>query len=136
MVPLGLIRGTIRGMRIVIVDSNLRAGRATAATVEEVLSSADVLLYADVDSAVAGVTTNDPDVVIVAPVVGELEGPDVVRRVAAADGRPKYVGVVAKPDASWSMRYVDAGARLVVSAPLSSLDVQMAMRHRAGGVPS
>jgi len=117
-------------MRVVIADPDLRSGRATAATVEQVLSTADVLLYDAPDAALAGITEHGPDVVIVAPALG----PAFVRKAHDTDDAPKYVGVVAAPDAALSTQYVDAGAQLVVAAPLDAFDVQMAMRHRAGGV--
>ncbi|MDQ1746811.1 MAG: Response regulator receiver domain [Frankiaceae bacterium] len=117
-------------MRVVIVDSDLRNGRGTAATVEQVLSSADVLLYGDGDAALAGIAAHSPDVVIVAPSLG----PAFVREAHAATEEPKYVGVVPSPDVEWSTRYVDAGAHLVVASPVDAFDVQMALRHRAGGV--
>lgn len=119
-------------MRVVIVDSDLRSGREIAATVEQVLSTADVLLYDDADAALAGITSHAPDVVFVTPSVG----PDFVRRAHDANEQPKYVGVVPSPDAEWSTRYVDAGAHLVVASPVEVFDVQMALRHRAGGVPA
>jgi hypothetical protein len=119
-------------VRVVIVDSDLRAGRATAATVEQVLSTADVLLYGDTDAALAGITSHAPDVVFVAPSLG----PNFVRRAHDVCAEPKYVGVVPAPDPEWSTRYVDAGAHLVVEAPVAVFDVQMALRHRAGGVPA
>ena len=117
-------------MRVVIVDSDLRNGRTTAATVEQVLASADVLLYDGADAALAGITAHEPDVVIVAPSIG----PTFVRQANDVDPKPKYVGVVPSPDAALSTQYVDAGAHLVVAAPLDTFDVQMALRHRAGGV--
>jgi CheY-like chemotaxis protein len=123
-------------MRVVIVDSDLAAGRAAAAQVEQLLSSADVLLYDGVDAALAGIGQHDPDVVFVAPRIGDLDGPAFVRRAVEVTGQPKYVGIVATPDAEWSTRYVDAGATLVVAAPVQRLDVQFALRHRAGGVPA
>jgi CheY-like chemotaxis protein len=124
------------GMRVLIVDPDLRAGRAAAGQVEKVLSTADVLLYDDVDAALTGITAHDPDVVLVAPLVGNADGPEFVRRARAVSSAPKYVGVVAVPDAEWSTRYVDAGAQLVVAAPIDTFDIQMAMRNRAGGVPN
>ena len=119
-------------MRVVIVDSDLRSGRAIATTVEGVLATADVLLYGDADTALAGITSHAPDVVFVGPSLG----PDFVRRAHDVSSAPKYVGVVAAPDAEWSTRYVDAGAHLVVATPVEAFDVQMALRHRAGGVPT
>jgi hypothetical protein len=119
-------------MRVVIVDSDLRRGRDIAATVEQVLSTADVLLYDDADAALTGISGHGPDVVLVGP----DHGPEFVRRAHAITSEPKYVGVVESPDAEWSTRYVDAGAHLVVALPIDAFDVQMAFRHRAGGVPS
>ena len=119
-------------MRVVIVDSDLRNGRTTAGTVEQVLASADVLLYDETDAALDGIRTHSPDVVIVAP----SPGPAFVRAAHELTSEPKYVGVVATADAEWSTQYVDAGAHLVVAAPVDTFDVQMAMRHRAGGVPA
>lgn len=119
-------------MRVVIVDSDLRRGREIAATVEQVLASADVLLYDDAGSALAGISSHAPDVVFVAPSLG----PDFVRQARDLTPEPKYVGVVEAPDPEWSTRYIDAGAHLVVAAPVEAFDVQMAFRHRAGGVPA
>jgi len=119
-------------VRVVIVDSDLRGGREVATAVERVLATADVLLYDDADAALAGITSHAPDVVFVAPSLGS----DFVRRAHDINSAPKYVGVVASPDAEWSTRYVDAGAHLVVSSPVEVFDVQMALRHRAGGVPA
>jgi DNA-binding NarL/FixJ family response regulator len=122
-------------MRVVIVDSDLPAGRGAAAVVEGVLATADVLLYDEVDAALTGIRDHAPDVVVVAPTIGDVDGPSFVRRAREVSPAPKYVGVVAAPDAAWSTRYVDAGAHLVVAAPVDAFDVQMALRHRAGGVP-
>jgi DNA-binding response OmpR family regulator len=123
-------------MRVVIVDPDLRSGRGTAATVEKVLATADVLLYDDVETALTGIGAHTPDVVVVAPQIGAIDGPTFVQRAHEVSAEPKYVGVVPAPDPQWSTRYVDAGAHLVVAAPLDSFAVQMALRHRAGGVPS
>ena len=117
-------------MRVVIADPDLRRGRTSAATVEQVLSTADVLLYDAPDAALAGIVEHGPDVVIVAPDLG----PTFVRQAHDKTAEPKYVGVVPSPDATLSTQYVDAGAQLVIAAPLDAFDVQMAMRHRAGGV--
>lgn len=130
LVPLGLSDN--RPMRVVIVDSDLRSGRATAATVEQVLATADVLLYDGAEPALDGIRTHAPDVVIVAPGFG----PSFVRDAHDVTAEPKYVGVVPAPDPDWSTRYVDAGAHLVVATPVDVFDVQMALRHRAGGVPA
>jgi len=119
-------------MRVVIADSDLRAGREIAVTVERVLSTADVLLYDNAEAALAGIATHDPDVVFVAPSLG----PEFVRQAHGANPEPKYVGIVPAPDPEWSTRYVDAGAYLVVALPVEVFDVQMALRHRAGGVPA
>lgn len=122
-------------MRVVIVDPDLKSGRGTAATVEQVLATADVLLYDEPDAALTGIGTHAPDVVLVAPEIGAVDGPTFVQRARAVSREPKYVGVVPSPDPQWSTRYVDAGAHLVVAAPVDAFAVQMALRHRAGGVP-
>ena len=118
-------------MRVVIVDPDLRSGRGTAATVEQVLSTADVLLYDATDTALDGIRSHAPDVVFVAPALG----PAFVREAHEVSSEPKYVGIVAAPDAESSTQYVAAGAHLVVANPVGVFDVQMAFRHRAGGVP-
>jgi DNA-binding NarL/FixJ family response regulator len=122
-------------VRVVIVDPDLKSGRGTAATVEQVLATADVLLYDEADAALTGIGAHAPDVVVVAPTIGALDGPSFVKRAREVSAEPKYVGVVPSPDPGWSSRYVDAGAQLVVGAPLDVFAVQMALRHRAGGVP-
>lgn len=122
-------------MRVVIVDPDLKSGRGTAATVERVLATADVLLYGEADAALTGISTHAPDVVVVAPEIGALDGPSFVRQAREVSAEPKYVGVVSSPDPQWSTRYADAGAHLVVAAPVDVFAVQMALRHRAGGVP-
>lgn len=118
-------------MRVVIVDPDLKSGRGTAATVEQVLATADVLLYDEPGAALSGIAAHAPDVVFVAPSVG----PSFVRQARDVSAEPKYVGVVPSPDPQWSTRYADAGAHLVVAAPVDAFAVQMALRHRAGGVP-
>jgi DNA-binding NarL/FixJ family response regulator len=123
-------------MRVVIADASLRDGRKLAAQIEELVPTADVLLYSDAESAVAGVSAHAPDVVMAAPTLGDSDGPSFLGRVLALDGpRPKLVGVVDQPDADLSVRYVDAGAVVVLARPVGSLDLRTALRHTAGGVP-
>ena len=47
-------------MRVVIVDPDLKAGRKLAASVEKMLPSADVLLYAEPQDALNGIETHSP----------------------------------------------------------------------------
>jgi DNA-binding response OmpR family regulator len=121
-------------MRVVIVDSDTRAGRKVAAALEALVPSVDVLLYDDVDSVLSGMTDQSADVVIVAPDVAGVPGPDVMRRVVALDLDATLVGVVPEPDRSWSERYIDAGAGLVVARPLDKGSLRVALRQRAGGI--
>lgn len=122
-------------MRVVIAESSLPDGRKLAAEIERMLPSADVLLYADPDAALAGIRQHQPDVVLAAPTVGALDGPDFLARVRDLDGvDAKLVGGVDRPDPDMSVRYVDAGAALVVLRPVNNLSLRAALRHRAGGI--
>ncbi|HET7310753.1 MAG TPA: hypothetical protein VFJ17_05450 [Mycobacteriales bacterium] len=122
-------------MRVVIAESSLRDGRKLAAEIESLLPSADVLLYADPDAALVGIKNHQPDVVVAAPKVGELDGPDFLARVRDLEGiDAKLVGGVDQPDADMSVRYVDAGAALVVLRPVNRLSLRAALRHAAGGI--
>jgi DNA-binding NarL/FixJ family response regulator len=123
-------------MRVIIVDADLRAGRRAAEQVQNVLSTADVLLYDDATAGVSGIVEHRPDVVLVAPRVGALDGPEFVKQACGITDKPRYVGIVDVPDPDWSTRYVAAGVKLVVSRPLSAYDVRVALRHVAGGIPS
>src|SRR3954470_2245518 len=123
-------------MRVVIADSDLRAGRKLAESVDRILPTADVLLYDDSHSALEGIASHRPDVVFVGPQVGATTGPELVAQVCRGSvDPPTVVGVVATPDADASVRYVDAGARLVVAAPVDDLSVRSALRQQAGGIP-
>jgi CheY-like chemotaxis protein len=122
-------------MRVVIVDADLRAGRELAGTVEKLLPTVDAVLYDDADQAVTGIAEHAPDVVFVAAELPGIDGPGLVARARETSADPKYVGVVEEPDATWSQRFIGAGAKLVVSRPVDTLAVQTALRHRAGGVP-
>jgi hypothetical protein len=123
-------------MRVVITDSDPKAGRELAATVERLVPTADVLLYGDATEALDGIGANRPDVVFVAPTVGAVAGPDLVGRVAGLDGLDAtVVGIVDSPDPDSSTRYVEAGAGVVVSRPVDELGVRTALRQRAGGIP-
>src|SRR3954451_24196804 len=103
-------------MRVVITDSDLKAGRELAAAVERIAPTADVLLYSDAPEALDGIGANRPDVVFVAPSVGAVAGPDLVSQVNGLDGLDAtVVGIVDAPDPGWSTRYVAAGAGVVVS---------------------
>jgi DNA-binding response OmpR family regulator len=122
-------------MRVVIAESSLPDGRKLAAEIESLVPSADVLLYADPEAALAGIVSHQPDVVVAAPKVGRLDGPDFLARVRDLDGvDAKLVGGVDRPDPDMSVRYVDAGAALVVLRPVNQLSLRAALRHRAGGV--
>jgi len=122
-------------MRVVIAESSLPDGRKLAAEIESLVPSADVLLYADPDAALAGIVSHQPDVVVAAPKVGTLDGPDFLARVRDLDGvDAKLVGGVDQPDPDMSVRYVDAGAALVVLRPVNRLSLRAALRQRAGGV--
>ena len=122
-------------MRVVIAESSLRDGRKLAAEIESLLPSADVLLYSDPDAAIAGIKNHQPDVVVTAPKVGTLDGPDFLARVRDLDGiDAKLVGGVDQPDAAMSIRYVDAGATLVVLRPVNRLSLRAALRHRGAGI--
>jgi len=74
-------------------------------------------------------------VVLAAPKVGALDGPDFLARVRDLDGvDAKLVGGVDRPDPDMSVRYVDAGAALVVLRPVNALSLRAALRQRAGGI--
>jgi DNA-binding NarL/FixJ family response regulator len=117
-------------MRVVIVDPDLKAGRTLAASVERLLPSVDVLLYAESQEALTGIETQAPDVAFVAPAVG----PEFLVKARQVHGKAKYVGMVDAPDADASIAWIDAGAKLVVSRPVDSLGIRNALRHAAGGV--
>ena len=121
-------------MRVVIVDPDLKAGRRLAAAVEEMASSADVLLYAAGDEAVAGIVKNSPDVTFVAPAVGALDGPAFLEQVRTVTNEPRYVGMVDVPDAQMSVRWIDAGATFVVARPVDRLGLRSALGHIADGI--
>jgi PleD family two-component response regulator len=122
-------------MRVVIAEPSLRDGRKIAAEIESLVPTADVLLYADADSALAGIVDHRPDVVLAAPQIGEVDGPAFLARVRDLDGiDAKLVGGVDAPDADMSVRYVDAGAALVVLRPVNRLSLRAALRHTAGGI--
>jgi DNA-binding NarL/FixJ family response regulator len=123
-------------MRVVIADASLRDGRRLAAQIEKLLPTADVLLYSDAEAAVAGVTAHEPDVVVAGPSLGDVDGPSFLGRVHALDQpKPKLVGVVDQPDPDLSVRYVDAGAVVVLARPVAPVDLRTALRHAAGGIP-
>ena len=126
-------------MRVVIVDPDLKAGRKLAASVEQLVPSADVLLYAAPDEALAGIGTHSPDVAFVAATVDGLAGPEFLVKARAVTEDPqkrqtKYVGVVDAPSADASIAWVSAGAKLVVAKPVDVLGVRNALRHAAGGI--
>jgi hypothetical protein len=98
-------------MRVVIAESSLRDGRKLAAEIESLLPSADVLLYSDPDAAIAGIKNHQPDVVVAAPKVGGLDGPDFLARVRDLEGiDAKLVGGVDQPDAG-ALRRCRCGTR-------------------------
>src|SRR5206468_4902206 len=116
-------------MRVVIVDPDLKAGRKLAASVEKMLPSADVLLYAESQEALTGIETHAPDVTFVAPDVNGVTGPEFLakarKKTDSTDERgPKYVGIVDKPDADASIAWISAGATLVVARPVDSLGIR------------
>jgi DNA-binding NarL/FixJ family response regulator len=121
-------------VRIVIVDSDLKAGRQLASSVEKLVPLADVLLYKSPDEAMTGIEDHDPDVAFIGPAVDGVDGPEFLQRAAATSDKPKYVGVVDEPDADASTRWVDAGATLVVGRPADQLAIRMALRHAGGGI--
>jgi DNA-binding NarL/FixJ family response regulator len=121
-------------MRVVIVDSDLKSGRKLAATVEALLPSADVLLYAQPDEALTGIGTHSPDVAFVGPTVNGLAGPEFVAQARVVSDQPKYVGIVDTPDADASIAWIGAGAKLVVGRPVDALGVRAALRNAAGGI--
>jgi DNA-binding response OmpR family regulator len=123
-------------MRVVITDSDVRAGRQLAACLDRMHPQADVLLYTDDTTALEGISQHKPDVVFVAPAVGTVDGPQFVSRLTG-DREPDatIVGIVDTPDAEWSTRYVDAGATVVVSRPVDELGIRVALRQRADGIP-
>jgi len=125
-------------MRVVIVDSDLKAGRKLAASVEQMLPSVDVLLYGESQEALAGIEAHSPDVTFVAPDVKGVPGPEFLARARErrSDGEhgPKYVGMVDKPEADASVAWIDAGATLVVARPVDSLGIRTALRGVAGGI--
>ena len=122
-------------MRVVIVDTDLAEGRRSAAQIEQLLPDADVLLYNASDAGLAAITEHRPDVVLVGPAVGAVDGPQFLAGAAAVADRPKYVGMVPETDPDWSTRYIEAGASLVVGRPLSRLDARNALRHAGNGIP-
>src|SRR5436305_14102486 len=103
-------------MRVVIVDPDLKAGRKLAASVEKMLPSADVLLYAKSQEALTGIEAHSPDVTFVAPDVDGVTGPEFLVTARRKTDDPKYVGIVDKPDADASIAWISAGATLVVAS--------------------
>jgi DNA-binding NarL/FixJ family response regulator len=121
-------------VRVVIVDPDLKAGRRLAAAVEEMTPAADVLLYRAGDEAIAGIVAHSPDVTFVAPTLGAVDGPTFLEQAVAVTQDPRYVGLVDTPDADASVRWIDAGATLVVARPVDRLGLRTALGHVAGGV--
>ena len=121
-------------MRVVIVDPDLKAGRKLAASVEKMLPSADVLLYAESEEALTGIESHSPDVAFVAPAVNGMTGPEFLAKARTKTGNPKYVGTVDKPDADASIAWISAGATLVVERPVDSLGIRTALRGVSGGI--
>ena len=121
-------------MRVVIVDSDLKAGRKLAASVEKMLPNADVLLYAESQEALTGIETHSPDVTFVAPHVNGVNGPDFLAKARTKTDEPKYVGMVDVPDADASIAWISAGATLVVARPVDSLGIRTALRGVGGGI--
>ena len=121
-------------MRVVIVDPDLKAGRKLAASVEKMLPSADVLLYAESQEALTGIETHSPDVTFVAPDVNGVTGPEFLANARKKTDQPKYVGLVDKPDADASIAWISAGATVVVARPVDSLGIRTALRGVGGGI--
>ena len=121
-------------MRVVIVDQDLKAGRKLAASVEQMVPTADVLLYSNPKEALNGIEAHEPDVAFVAAQVDGTAGPDFVAQARSVDDKLKYVGIVEAPDADASVRWIAAGAKLVVARPVDSLGIRTALRHAAGGI--
>lgn len=123
-------------MRVVITDSDPTAGRELAAAVERMLPTADVVLYGDGPAALDGIARQHPDVVFVAPTVGDVDGPELAGQVLELDHIDvTLVGMVDAPDVEWSTRWIQAGAGVVVSRPVDDLGIRTALRQRAGGIP-
>jgi len=126
-------------MRVVIVDPDLKAGRKLAASVEKMLPSVDVLLYAEPQEALTGIETHSPDVTFVAPDVNGMTGPEFLAkaRTKAHETQKrgtKFVGTVDKPDADASIAWISAGATLVVARPVDSLGIRTALRGVGAGI--
>lgn len=121
-------------MRVVIADSDVKSGRKLAASVEQMLPKADVLLYTDPAEAIAGIVEHEPDVAFIGAQVGGTAGPELLAQAREASDDPKYVGIVATPDADASLRWVAAGAKLVVAQPVDRLAIRAALRSTAGGI--
>ena len=123
-------------MRVVIADPDQSSGQALADVIEGLLPTADVLRYDDAATALDGIAKQRPDVVFVAPAIGKVAGPELAAKVIGIDDvDATVVGIVDEPDESWSTRWVEAGAGVVVSRPVDELDVRVALRQRAGGIP-
>ena len=121
-------------MRVVIVDQDLKAGRKLAASVEKILPSADVLLYAEPQEAWTGIETHEPDVTFIAAAVNGVSGPEFLAKARETSRQPKYVGIVDEPDAAASVAWIDAGATLVVARPVDALGIRTALRGVGGGI--
>ena len=121
-------------MRVVIVDSDLKAGRKLAASVEEVVPDADVLLYAQTQDALSGIADHAPDVAFIGMRVGETDGPSFLAQARARNDGPKYVGVVDAPSADASIAWISAGAKLVVGRPVDRLGIRTALRRTGDGI--
>lgn len=121
-------------MRVVIVDPDLKAGRRLAASVEQMVPSADVLLYADTQEALTGITDHRPDVAFIGMDLGGTDGPSFLTRARAANDAPKYVGLVDRPSPDASIAWISAGAKLVVERPVDALGIRTALRSAAEGI--
>jgi DNA-binding response OmpR family regulator len=123
-------------MRVLIVDTDPPEGRRLAAQIEDLLPTADVILYKQADGAIAGVGEHRPDVVIAAHAPPGLDAPDFLSRVRELqDADPKLVGLLDAPDPELSVRLVDSGVTVVIARPVDRTDLRMVLRHRAAGVP-
>src|SRR4051812_25146569 len=115
-------------MRVVITDPDPTSGRELAQAIEHLLPTADVVLYGAAPAALDGIGRNHPDVVFVAPAVGDVAGPDLAAQVLALDDVDlTLVGIVDTPDPDASTRWVQAGAGVVVSRPVDDLGIRTAL---------
>lgn len=116
------------------MDPDVKARRRLAATVEAMVPHVDVLLYAQSQEALTGIVTHRPDVTFVAERIGDVDGPSFLSSAMGANADPKYVGLVDHPSPESSVRWVEAGAKVVVAKPVDRMGVRAALRHTDGGI--